>query len=58
MYGFIIFYHVDIKVRVGEVGGGNLGFYGGVFSPDGKSILSHGFQGAFHVWHQQGVGSF
>ena len=38
-------------MRVGEVGGNTLGFYGGVFSPDGNSILAHGFQGAFHLWH-------
>jgi elongator complex protein 2 len=43
------------QVRVGEVGGNNLGFYGGVFSPSGKSILAQGYQGAFHVWHQQEV---
>ncbi|XP_073239641.1 elongator complex protein 2-like [Porites lutea] len=39
------------KVRVGEVGGTTLGFYGGVFSPDGHSILGHGYQGAFHLWN-------
>lgn len=39
------------KVRVGEVGGNTLGFYGNRFSPDGQSILAHGFQGAFHLWH-------
>lgn len=38
------------KMRVGEVGGNTLGFYGGVFSPDGNSILGHGYNGAFHVW--------
>lgn len=40
------------KIRVGEVGGNSLGFYGGKFSPDGKSIFGHGFQGSFHIWHQ------
>ena len=35
---------------MGEVGGGNLGFLGGLFSPDGQSVLAHGYQGAFHVW--------
>lgn len=39
------------KVRVGEVGGNTLGFYGGKFSPDGKSILGHGYHGSFHIWH-------
>ncbi|ELT98174.1 hypothetical protein CAPTEDRAFT_179061 [Capitella teleta] len=41
------------QVRVGEVGGNNLGFYGAIFSPSGRSMLAHGYQGAFHVWHQQ-----
>jgi elongator complex protein 2 len=39
-------------VRVGEVGGNTLGFYGGKFSWDGKSIIGHGFQGSLHMWHQ------
>lgn len=39
------------KVRVGEVGGTTLGFYGAVFSPDGQSILGHGYLGAFHLWN-------
>ncbi|XP_071811428.1 elongator complex protein 2-like [Apostichopus japonicus] len=38
------------KVRVGEVGGNTLGLYGCQFAPDGKTILAHGYQGAFHVW--------
>ncbi|ESP01537.1 hypothetical protein LOTGIDRAFT_207709 [Lottia gigantea] len=38
------------KVRVGEVGGNTLGFYGGMFSPDGLKIIAHGYQGAFHHW--------
>ncbi|ESO84286.1 hypothetical protein LOTGIDRAFT_176189 [Lottia gigantea] len=37
-------------VRVGEVGGNTLGFYGGMFSPDGLKIIAHGYQGAFHHW--------
>ncbi|XP_055626523.1 elongator complex protein 2 [Toxorhynchites rutilus septentrionalis] len=40
------------SVRVGEVGGGSLGFYGGKMSPDGRAILGHGFQGSLHLWHQ------
>ncbi|XP_058066788.1 elongator complex protein 2 [Anopheles bellator] len=40
------------SVRVGEVGGSSLGFYGGKFSPDGRSIIGHGFQGSFHLWHE------
>lgn len=43
------------KVRVGEVGGNTLGFYGGKFSPDAKSILGHGYQGSFHIWHESDV---
>lgn len=39
------------EVRVGERGGNTLGFYGGLFSPDGKSVLGHGYNGAFHLWH-------
>lgn len=40
------------KVRVGEVGGNTLGFYGGKFSPDAKSIMGHGYQGSFHIWRE------
>lgn len=40
------------KIRVGDVGGNSLGFFGGKFSPNGKSILGHGFQGSFHIWNQ------
>uniref|UniRef100_A0A0K8UIX6 Elongator complex protein 2 n=1 Tax=Bactrocera latifrons TaxID=174628 RepID=A0A0K8UIX6_BACLA len=40
------------KVRVGEVGGNSLGFYGGKFSSDGKSIFGHSYQGGFHIWHK------
>lgn len=43
------------QVRVGEVGGNTLGLYGNKFSPDGRSILAHGYQGAFHIWHQSDV---
>ncbi|XP_029169407.1 probable elongator complex protein 2 [Nylanderia fulva] len=38
------------RVRVGEVGGNSLGFYGCKFSPDGLHILAHGYQGSFHIW--------
>lgn len=40
-----------IKVRVGEVGGNTLGFYGCQMSPDGFMILAHAFHGALHLWH-------
>lgn len=43
------------KVRVGEVGGNSLGFYGGKFSPDAKSIMGHGYQGSFHIWHESEI---
>ncbi|KAF5281600.1 hypothetical protein FQR65_LT02920 [Abscondita terminalis] len=39
------------KVRVGEVGGNTLGFYGGMFGPDGTTMLAHGYHGAFHIWN-------
>ncbi|XP_068629585.1 elongator complex protein 2 [Battus philenor] len=38
------------KVRVGEVGGNGLGFYGSRFGPGGKSFLGHGYNGSFHIW--------
>nr|XP_011412948.2 elongator complex protein 2 [Crassostrea gigas] len=38
------------QMRVGEVGGNTLGLYGGMFAPDGRSIIAHGYQGAFHQW--------
>ena len=40
---------------MGTVGGNTSGLFGAVFSPDGASALAHGFQGAFHMWHQQQV---
>lgn len=40
------------SVRVGEVGGASLGFYGGKFAPDGKAFIGHGFQGSLHLWQQ------
>lgn len=43
------------KARVGEVGGNTLGFYGCQFSPDGLSMLAHGYQGSFHLWHHSKV---
>ncbi|CAG5118142.1 unnamed protein product [Candidula unifasciata] len=38
------------EVRVGDVGGNSLGFFGGLFGPCGRSILGHGYQGAFNQW--------
>uniref|UniRef100_A0AAY4EPW4 Elongator complex protein 2 n=1 Tax=Denticeps clupeoides TaxID=299321 RepID=A0AAY4EPW4_9TELE len=40
------------QVRVGEVGGNTLGFYGCQMSPDGHMILAHAFHGALHLWHR------
>ncbi|KAK9820488.1 hypothetical protein WJX72_010831 [[Myrmecia] bisecta] len=39
---------------VGDAGASNLGYYGGVFGPDGLSILAHGFTGALHLWRREG----
>lgn len=52
-YNFVI--KCFSKVRVGEVGGNSLGFLGSGFSPDGMSIIAHGFQGSFHLWHFDSV---
>ncbi|XP_077599517.1 elongator complex protein 2 [Stigmatopora nigra] len=38
------------QVRVGEVGGNTLGFYGCQMSPDASMILAHAFHGALHLW--------
>lgn len=40
------------KLRVGDVGGNTLGFYGAKFHPNGKSIVGHGFQGSLHLWRE------
>ncbi|KAH8319779.1 hypothetical protein KR074_005576 [Drosophila pseudoananassae] len=40
------------NVRVGEVGGNSMGFFGGKFSADGHSIMAHSYQGGFHIWNQ------
>ncbi|KAL1138243.1 hypothetical protein AAG570_009932 [Ranatra chinensis] len=39
-------------VRVGELGGNTLGYYGSRFGPRGISAIGHSFQGAFHMWHK------
>ncbi|XP_069814255.1 elongator complex protein 2 isoform X2 [Dendropsophus ebraccatus] len=41
------------QVRVGEVGGNTLGFYGCQFSPDKSMILAHAFHGALHLWSRK-----
>lgn len=41
------------EASVGDAGATCLGYYGGVFSPDGTEILAHGFTGALHLWKWQ-----
>lgn len=36
--------------RIGEMGGGGLGFLGAKTSLDGHTIVAHGFQGSLHIW--------
>ncbi|KAH7431518.1 hypothetical protein KP509_08G053100 [Ceratopteris richardii] len=43
------------EVAVGELGHTALGFYGGLWSPTGDSILAHAFGGSFHLWKDVGV---
>lgn len=40
---------------MGEVGGNTLGLFGCQFSPDGETLLAHGYQGAFTIWHKDKV---
>ncbi|KAG0231955.1 Elongator subunit elp2 [Actinomortierella wolfii] len=40
--------------RVGEIGGSVTGFYGGLFGPDGNWIMAYGYNGAFHIWRNEG----
>lgn len=41
-------------VTVGELSHCALGFYGGHWSPNGDSILAHGYGGSFHLWENVG----
>ncbi|KAK3421613.1 hypothetical protein EUGRSUZ_G02236 [Eucalyptus grandis] len=43
-------------VSVGELSHCALGFYGGHWSPNGGSILAHGYGGSFHLWRNVGAG--
>lgn len=43
------------QVRVGEVGGNTLGFYGCQFGENGSMIIAHAFHGAMHLWKQSTV---
>ncbi|KAG8047838.1 hypothetical protein GUJ93_ZPchr0008g13479 [Zizania palustris] len=45
------------SVTVGELSHSALGFYGGHWEPEGKSILAHGYGGSFHMWRDVGLGS-
>ncbi|KAL4426818.1 hypothetical protein ABPG77_006604 [Micractinium sp. CCAP 211/92] len=38
---------------VGDAGANHLGYYTGVWSPDGSGIAAHGFTGALHIWLRQ-----
>eukprot|EP00955_Chlamydomonas_euryale_P098070 365123-Chlamydomonas_euryale.AAC.10 len=38
------------QAAVGDAGAQCLGYFGGVFSADGRSVLAHGFTGALHLW--------
>lgn len=43
-------------VSVGELSHCALGFFGGHWSPNGDSILAHGYGGSFHLWRNIGDG--
>lgn len=40
-------------VKVGEMGGHTLGFYGCAFAPEGDAILANGYSGSFHLWRMR-----
>lgn len=40
---------------VGDAGASSLGYFGGCFSPEGRSIVAHGFTGALHLWRREGT---
>ena len=42
-------------MRVGEMGGNTLGYYGARFGPLGNSILGHSYLGGFHMWKKEQV---
>jgi len=43
---------------VGDAGSNALGYFGGVFSPDGSAIVAHGFTGALHLWRRSAAGQW
>ncbi len=38
------------RARMGEVGGQAAGYFGAVYTPDGRSILGQSFHGGLHLW--------
>ena len=38
---------------VGDAGAQSLGYFSGVFSPDGLAVAAVGITGALHVWERQ-----
>ncbi|KAJ3153042.1 Elongator subunit elp2 [Geranomyces michiganensis] len=40
------------QVRLGEVGGSTLGYYGALFTPDGQLVIANGYNGAINAWSQ------
>lgn len=40
------------EVRVGDMGGHTLGFYGCAFHPAGTAILTNGYSGSLHLWRE------
>ena len=45
------------SASIGDAGAQCLGYFGGSFSPDGTSIVAHGFTGALHLWDQRQGGT-
>lgn len=43
------------EVTLGELGHSALGFYGGLWSPQGDAVLAYGFGGSFHLWQNVGL---
>ena len=40
---------------VGDAGAQSLGYYTCAWSPDGRSIVAHGYTGALHLWRRSGA---
>ncbi|KAJ3022623.1 Elongator subunit elp2 [Thoreauomyces humboldtii] len=39
-------------VRLGEIGGSTLGFYGALLGPDGRLVVANGYNGAINIWEE------